>query len=230
MSVQYTLRAQGRLEDPQEFESIILKAQTDGAVVRLSDVATVELGAETYDWFGRLNGKPAALVSVYQLPDANALDVATAVKAELEDLSKRFPDDIKAEVVYDTTIYVETTMREVVVTLFQALVLVVIVVYIFLQDWRSTLIPAIAIPVSLIGTFAALLVMGFTINTVSLFGLILAIGVVVDDAIVVVENVQRHMADGLSPREATRKAMKEVTGPVVATTLSDGADVRAFCS
>ncbi|UUX51191.1 multidrug efflux RND transporter permease subunit [Nisaea acidiphila] len=216
---QYTLRAKGRLETEPEFANIVLRAGTDGSVVRLSDIARVELGAETYDWFGQLDGKPAALLAVYQLPDANALDVADAVKAELDDLATRFPDDIVADVVYDTTLFVSTSMKEVVITLFQALVLVVLVVYIFLQDWRSTLIPGIAIPVSLIGTFAILYVMGFTINTVSLFGLILAIGVVVDDAIVVVENVQRHMADGLSPRDATRKAMIEVSGPVVATTL-----------
>ncbi len=216
---QYTLRAPGRLEDVAEFENIILSANTDGSVVRLSDVARVELGAETYGWFGQLNGKPAALVAVYQLPDANALSVATAIKAELDQLSRTFPDDLEAQVTYDTTVYVETSMREVLITLAQALILVVLVVYIFLQDWRSTLVPAIAIPVSLIGTFAALLAMGYTINTVSLFGLILAIGVVVDDAIVVVENVRRHMDDGMSPRDATRKAMEEVTTPVVATTL-----------
>jgi len=216
---QYTLRAEGRLEDVSQFNNIVLVAKTDGSVVRIGDVARVELGAETYGWFGQLNSKPAALLAVYQLPDANALEVAKAVKAELARLSERFPEDMEAKVTYDTTVYVETSMREVIITLLQALALVVLVVYIFLQDWRSTLIPAIAIPVSLIGTFAALLAMGFTINTVSLFGLILAIGVVVDDAIVVVENVQRHMSDGMSPREATRKAMEEVTAPVVATTL-----------
>jgi hydrophobe/amphiphile efflux-1 (HAE1) family protein len=216
---QYTLRAEGRLEHVSQFKNIILLAKSDGSTVRLGDVARVELGAETYGWFGRLNGKSAALVAVYQLPDANALEVAKAAKIELKRLSQRFPSDMEAKVTYDTTVYVETSMREVIITLLQALALVVLVVYIFLQDWRSTLIPAIAIPVSLIGTFAALLVMGFTINTVSLFGLILAIGVVVDDAIVVVENVQRHMADGMAPREATRKAMEEVTAPVIATTL-----------
>ncbi len=216
---EYTLRARGRLESPEEFGDVVLRAGTDGSFVRLSDVARIELGAETYNWLGKLNGKPAALLTVYQLPDANALDVASAVKAELETLSTEFPDDIAVEVVYDTTLFVSTSMKEVLVTLVQALILVVLVVYVFLQDWRSTLIPAIAIPVSLIGTFACLLVMGFTINTVSLFGLILAIGIVVDDAIVVVENVQRHMTDGLSPRDATRKAMVEVSGPVVATTL-----------
>jgi len=216
---QYTLTAQGRLEDVPQFENIILVANPDGSVVRLKDVARIELGAENYGWFGQLNGQPAAVLAVYQLPDANALDVAQKVKAEMERLSQRFPNDLAYQVTYDTTLYVETSIREVVITLLQALALVILVVFIFLQDWRSTLIPAIAIPVSLIGTFAALLALGFTINTISLFGLILAIGVVVDDAIVVVENVQRHMADGMAPRDATRKAMEEVTAPVIATTL-----------
>ena len=216
---QYTIQAKGRLTDPQEFKNIVVKAKADGSIIKVGDVARIELGSETYGWFGQLNGKPAALVAIYQLPDANALELAENIRAEMERLSERFPDDLAYNVTYDTTLYVKTSINEVLITLFQALVLVILVVYIFLQDWRSTLIPAIAIPVSLIGTFAALLVMGFTINTVSLFGLILAIGVVVDDAIVVVENVQRHMADGLEPREATRKAMEEVSAPVIATTL-----------
>ena len=186
---------------------MVIRARADGSIVRVSDVARIELGAETYGWYGQLNGKPAALLAVYQLPDANALDVAKGIETALERLAERFPEDLTYAVTYDTTLYVETSMKEVVITLFQALALVILVVFVFLQDWRSTLVPAIAIPVSLIGTFAALLAMGFTINTVSLFGLILAIGVVVDDAIVVVENVQRHMADGMAPREATRKAM-----------------------
>jgi multidrug efflux pump len=216
---QYTLTAQGRLADVDQFKNIILVANSDGSVVRLRDVARVELGAENYGWYGQLNGKPAALLAVYQLPDANALEVAQKIRSEMDRLSQRFPQDLKYQITYDTTLYVETSIREVVITLLQALGLVVLVVFIFLQDWRSTLIPAIAIPVSLIGTFAALLAFGFTINTISLFGLILAIGVVVDDAIVVVENVQRHLADGLSPPDATRKAMEEVTAPVIATTL-----------
>ena len=216
---QYTLTAKGRLDSASEFGDIILVANSDGSVVKLKDVAKVELGAENYGWFGQLNSDPAALLAVYQLPDANALTVAKNIDAEMKRLSQRFPDDLAYQVTYDTTLYVETSIREVVLTLLQALALVVLVVYIFLQDWRSTLIPAIAIPVSLIGTFAALLAMGFTINTISLFGLILAIGVVVDDAIIVVENVQRHMADGMSPPDATRKAMDEVTAPVIATTL-----------
>ncbi|MCP4380862.1 MAG: multidrug efflux RND transporter permease subunit [Hyphomicrobiales bacterium] len=216
---QYPLRAKGRLSQPEEFEQIILRADSDGTIVRLSDVARVELGAASYSWFGQLNGAPAALVAVYQLPDANALEVSQMIRARMEELSARFPDDLEYSVPYDTTLYVETSIQEVVVTLFQALVLVVVVVFVFLQDWRATLIPAIAIPVSLITTFAALLALGYTINTISLFGLILAIGIVVDDAIIVVENVQRHLADGLDSRAATRKAMSEVTGPVVATTL-----------
>ncbi len=216
---QYTIQAKGRLTDPKEFDEIVIRARADGSIVKLGDVARIELGAETYGWFGQLNGKPAALLAVYQLPDANALALADGLRSEMQRLKERFPEDLDYGVTYDTTLYVETSIKGVVITLFQALALVIFVVYIFLQDWRSTLIPAISIPVSLIGTFAALLAMGFTINTVSLFGLILAIGVVVDDAIVVVENVQRHMADGLEPRAATRKAMEEVTTPVIATTL-----------
>jgi multidrug efflux pump len=216
---QYPLRAKGRLSDPEEFKKIIIRADENGTIVRLSDVARVELGAATYGWYGELNGAPAALVAVYQLPDANALTVAAGVRERMEELAARFPDDLVYNVTYDTTLYVETSIREVMITLFEALALVVLVVFVFLQDWRSTLIPAIAIPVSLVTTFAALAAFGFTINTVSLFGLILAIGIVVDDAIIVVENVQRHMADGLDAREATHKSMVEVTGPVVATTL-----------
>ena len=216
---QYSIQAQGRLAEPEAFANIILRARSDGSIVRLSDVARIELGAQNYGWFGKLNGNPAAILGIYQLPDANALDVADGISAELEGLAERFPQGLSYEITYDTTDYVRTSMREVVITLFQALALVILVVFIFLQDWRSTLIPTIAIPVSLIGTMAVLLAMGYSINTVSLFGLILAIGVVVDDAIVVVENVQRHMSDGMPPREATWTAMKEVSGPVVATTL-----------
>ncbi|MEM7461862.1 MAG: multidrug efflux RND transporter permease subunit [Pseudomonadota bacterium] len=216
---QYSLQAKGRLSDVEEFGAIIIRTGSDGAIVRLRDVARLELGASNYGWYGQLNGSASANLAVYQLPDANALDVARGIRGELERLSGRFPDDLDYSVAYDTTLYVETSIQGVVVTLFQALVLVVIVVFVFLQDWRSTIIPAIAIPVSLIGTFAALLALGFTINTISLFGLILAIGVVVDDAIVVVENVQRYLSEGYDAKEATRKTMNEVSGPVVATTL-----------
>ena len=169
---QYALRAKGRLSEIPEFENIILRTGDDGAIVRLRDVARIELGSANYGWYGRLNAKPSANLAVYQLPDANALDVADGIKRQLEVLKTRFPDDMDYKVAYDTTEYVKTSIWGVVVTLFQALALVVIVVFVFLQDWRSTIIPAIAIPVSLIGTFAALGALGFSINTVSLFGLI----------------------------------------------------------
>ena len=216
---QYTLRTAGRLSSVEEFEDIVIVAREDGSSVRLKDVARVEFGSQSYASFGRLNNSPATIIAVYQLPDANALDISEAVDAEMQKLKNNFPDDIEYGILYDTTRFVDASIHEVVITLFQALILVVLVVYIFLQDVRSTLIPAIAIPVSLIGTFAVLLASGMTINTVTLFALILAIGVVVDDAIVVIENVQRHMDAGMSPKDATRAAMKEVFGPVIATTL-----------
>lgn len=216
---QYTIRAEGRLAEPAEFARIIVRARPDGSFVRLGDIAEVELGAQSYAWYGNLDGSPAALLAVYQQPDANALEVADAVRAELERLSARFPTDLAYEVTYDTTDYVRTSIREVVLTLLQALALVILVVFVFLQDWRATLVPAVAIPVSLIGTFAVLLAAGFTINTITLFALILAIGVVVDDAIVVVENTSRLIGEGLEAKEATRQSMRQVTGPVVATTL-----------
>ncbi|MFT5235612.1 MAG: HAE1 family hydrophobic/amphiphilic exporter-1, partial [Shewanella sp.] len=217
---QYTLQTKGRLQDPKEFRNVMIRANNDGSKVIVGDVARVELGSQTYDAQGKLNNKPSAIIAIYQSPDANALDVGKAVKAEMANLAERFPQDLGYEVLYDTTEFVETSIDEVVQTLFISVALVVFVVFIFLQDVRSTLIPAIAIPVSLIGTFAFLLAFGMSINTVSLFALILAIGIVVDDAIVVVENVTRLMQDeGLSPKEATIKAMKEVTGPVIATTL-----------
>ncbi|UZE94855.1 efflux RND transporter permease subunit [Alkalimarinus alittae] len=216
---QYTLRTSGRLTSVEDFEDIVLVALKDGSSVRLKDVARIELGAQSYASFGKLDNKPSTVIAIYQLPEANALDISEAVNAEMEKLKVGFPDDIEYGILYDTTKFVEASIDEVVTTLFQALLLVVLVVYIFLQDVRSTLIPAIAIPVSLIGTFAVLLVTGMSINTVTLFALILAIGVVVDDAIVVIENVQRHMDEGLPPKEATRAAMKEVFGPVIATTL-----------
>ncbi len=216
---QYTLKAKGRLSNPQEYRQIIIKANEDGSVIRLGDVARVELGSATYGWYGNLNGKPAALLAVYQLPSANALDVADQIKSEVTRISQIFPEGIAAEAVYDTTLYIKTSIKDVIVTLFQALLLVILVVYVFLQNIRATIIPSIAIPVSLIGTFAGLLALGFTINTISLFGLILAIGVVVDDAILVVENVERHIAEGLDTLKATQVAMAEVGRPIIATTL-----------
>ncbi|MFD2230726.1 efflux RND transporter permease subunit [Alkalimarinus sediminis] len=216
---QYTLRTTGRLTSVEDFENIILIAREDGSSVRLKDVARLELGSQSYASYGKLDNRASTVIAIYQLPEANALDISEAVSAEMEKLKESFPKDIDYGILYDTTKFVDASIKEVAITLFQALILVVLVVYLFLQDVRSTLIPAIAIPVSLIGTFAVLFVTGMSINTVTLFALILAIGVVVDDAIVVIENVQRHMDDGLSPKEATREAMKEVFGPVIATTL-----------
>ncbi|MCL1036799.1 multidrug efflux RND transporter permease subunit [Shewanella submarina] len=216
---QYTLQTQGRLQTVEDFQAVVLRANTDGSMVILGDVARVELGSQTYDAQGKLDNKPSAIISIYQAPDANALEVAQGIRAEMERLAQSFPKDLEYKVLYDTTEFVETSIDEVVQTLFISVALVILVVYIFLQDFRSTLIPAIAIPVSLIGTFAFLLASGMSINTVSLFALILAIGIVVDDAIVVVENVTRLMQEGMEPKEATARAMQEVTGPIVATTL-----------
>lgn len=215
----WSVVTKGRLADAEEFSNIMLRVTEDGAQVRLADVARVELGAASYNAYGRLNGQPSVVMAVYQLPDANALNVADSVRAELDELSGNFPPDLAHSILYDTTRYVRISIEEVIQTLFEALVLVILVVFIFLGDWRSTLIPAIAVPVSLIGTFAVLLAFGFSINTIVLFALILAIGIVVDDAIVVVENTQRHIGEGKSPVEATRLAMAEVSGPVIATTL-----------
>jgi hydrophobe/amphiphile efflux-1 (HAE1) family protein len=217
---QYTLQAKGRLKSAEEFGDIVLRAESGGSYLRLRDIARIELGSQTYAASGELNGLPSTILAIYQAPGANALEAADAVYAEMDRLSARFPADVEYKILYDTTKFVRASIDEVVTTLFQALVLVLAVTFLFLGDWRSTIIPALAIPVSLIGTFAVLLAVGFSANTVSLFALILAIGIVVDDAIVVVENVQRLMdEEGLDPRAATRKAMDQVTGPVIATTL-----------
>ena len=216
---QYTLRAQGRLKSVEEFEDIIIRSE-NGAIVRLRDVAKLELGSQSYGVTSQLNKKAAATIAVYQSPGANAVEVADEVYAELERLSVRFPANMDYAILYDSTKFVRASLQEVVETLFITFALVVIVTFIFLSDWRATLIPSATIPVSLIGSFIALAALGFTIYTISLFALILAIGIVVDDAIVVVENVKRHMQeDGLSAPEATALSMKEVTGPVIATTL-----------
>ena len=216
---QYALTAQGRLTTAAEFERIVVRAGGGAQVVYLRDIARVELGAQNYGWYGELDGQPSAVLAIYKLPDANALTVAEDVAATMEQLSAAFPDDFEYAILYDTTRYIQISIQEVVSTLFQAVVLVVLVVFLFLGNWRATLIPAITIPVALIGTFAFMLATGMSINTVSLFGLILAIGVVVDDAIVVIENTERHVGEGMSGREAALLTMKEVTGPVVATTL-----------
>jgi HAE1 family hydrophobic/amphiphilic exporter-1 len=215
----YTVRAQGRLTTPEEFGDIILRSNPDGSNVRLKDVARIELGAQTYDLTGRYNGHPAAILACYQLPGSNAVDAANGLRARIAQLQKRFPQDLQYEVSLDTTAAVTAGMHEILLTLLEALALVVVVVYIFLQGWRATLIPLLAVPVSLIGTFVVFPMLGFSINTLSLFGLVLAIGLVVDDAIVVVEAVERHIEEGLSPKAAALKAMEEVSGPVIAIAL-----------
>ena len=217
---QYTVTTRGRLSVPAEFEEIILRTRADGSVLRLRDVGRVELGAQNYGSFGRVGGKPAALIGIFQLPGANALDVSRGVQAAVARLAPSFPNGVTHTRPYNTTEFVRVSIEEVVRTLLIAIGLVVLTVYVFLQDWRTTLIPTLTIPVSLVGTFAVISVFGFSINTLTLFGLVLAIGIVVDDAIVVVENTQRHLdEEGLLPREATRRATAEVVGPVIATAL-----------
>lgn len=212
----YTVRAQGRLQSEEEFGAIVLRANPDGSLVRVSDVARIELGAQTYSLEGRLQGKPAALIALYQMPGTNAVEAANGAKDLMAKLKERFPADLDYVVALDTTLAVTEGIKEIKTTLFEALVLVIIVVFIFLQGWRATLIPLLAVPVSLVGTFMLFPLLGFSINTLSLFGLVLAIGLVVDDAIVVVEAVEHHIEHGLSPKEATFKAMEEVSGPVIA--------------
>ena len=215
----YAMRAQGRLVTPEEFGDIVVRLNPDGSTTRLKDIARIELGTQNYNQRGRMSGKTAAVVSVNQLPGANALAVATEVKKTLEELKTRFPPDLDYEVSLDTTLPVTEGIKEIVKTLVAAVVLVTLVVYLFLQSWRATLIPLITVPVSLIGTFMVFPLLGFTINTLSLFGLVLAIGLVVDDAIVVVEAVQHNIERGLNPRDATLKAMADVSGPVIAIAL-----------
>ena len=215
----YTARSQGRLVTPEEFGNIVVRQQSDGGTVRLKDVARAELGAQSYSTRGRLNGKPAAVVAIYQLPGTNALIAAKGVRKLMETLKERFPRGLDYVISLDTTQPVTAGIREMVKTLLEALGLVILVVYLFLQSWRATLIPLLAVPVSLIGTFVLFPLLGFSINTLSLFGLVLAIGLVVDDAIVVVEAVERHIQKGMAPKEATLKAMQEITGPVIGVAL-----------
>ncbi len=218
-SFQYPVNVLGRLTDIEQFEDIIVKTGEGGRITRLRDIARVELGGKTYDVTSRLNGDASAAVAIYQLPGANALEVANQVRATMDDVSRLFPEGIEYSIPYDTTIFVQQSIEEVFTTLFQAAALVFLVLFVFLQDWRATIIPAVAIPVSLIGTFAVMGMMGFSLNMLTLFGLVLAIGVVVDDAIVVVEAASTKIEAGLEPRAATIQAMEEVSGPVVATTL-----------
>ena len=215
----YSVRAKGRLSSPEEFGDIVVRESPDGGIVRLRDVARMELGAQDYSLSGRINGKPGAIIAVYQLPGSNAVDAARGVRKVMEEARQRFPQDVDYVVSLDTTASVTEGIKEIVTTIPIAIVLVAIVVYIFLQGWRATLIPLLAVPVSLIGTFIFFPLFGFSINTLSLFGLVLAIGLVVDDAIVVVEAVERHIEEGLSPKAAALKAMQEISGPLVGIAL-----------
>jgi hydrophobic/amphiphilic exporter-1 (mainly G- bacteria), HAE1 family len=215
----YAVLAQGRLVSPEEFGEIVIRESPEGGVVRVKDVARIELGAQDYSITGRLNGKPSAVVAVYQLPGSNAVDAANGVNKLMAELKSRFPQDMDYAVALDTTRSVVQGIKEIILTLLIAIALVILVVYIFLQGWRATLIPLLAVPVSLVGAFIFFPLFGFSINTLSLFGLVLAIGLVVDDAIVVVEAVQRHVEEGMAPKAAALKAMEEISGPVVGIAL-----------
>src|SRR5213592_4355079 len=216
---QLTISTQGRLLDEKQFGEIIIKQGSQGQVTRIRDVARVELAARDYSVSSQLSGKPASALVIFQLPGSNAIDTSDAVRAKLEELKRNFPPGVDYRVIYDTTLFARESIVAVVHTLFEAVLLVVLVVIVFLQNWRASIIPMLAVPVSLIGTFAVMKVFGFSLNNLSLFGIVLAIGIVVDDAIVVVENVERNISLGLAPVEATKKAMNEVSGPVVAVAL-----------
>ena len=218
-SFQFSVNVLGRLTDIAQFENIIVKTSDDGRAVYLRDVARIELGGQNYNLVSRLNGASSASILIYQLPGSNALQVATDIRATMAELAGLFPEDVEYTIPYDTTLFVDASIREVIITLFQAGALVFLILFIFLQDWRSTLVPGVAIPVSLIGTFALMGALGFSLNMLTLFGLVLAIGVVVDDAIVIVEATSANIAKGLSPRKAAIKTMSEVSGAVVATSL-----------
>lgn len=218
---QFTVAARGRMTEVGEFEDIIIRGGEAGRILRLKDVARVELGGVSYSLDSRFNRQPAATLAIYQLPGANALNTATMIREKLQQLSedRNWPAGLSYQIPFDTTLFVTASMKEVYITLITAIVLVVLVIYLFLQDWRATIIPVVAIPVSLIGTFAVLQGIGYSINMLTLFGVVLAIGIVVDDAIVVVENTSRHLADGMTAKDAAIKAMEEIVGPVLATTL-----------
>lgn len=219
LDVQYPIMTQGRLQTPEQFGEIILKASSDGGITRLRDVSRIELGASTYGTESLLDNHPAAAIGIFQMPGSNAIEISNNVRKTMDQIKRTFPEDVEYRIAYDPTIFVRGSIEAVVHTLFEAIVLVVIVVTVFLQSWRASIIPLLAVPVSILGTFAFLYMFGFSINTLTLFGLVLAIGIVVDDAIVVVENVERNISEGLTPREATYQAMREVTGPIVATAL-----------
>jgi multidrug efflux pump len=219
LSFQYPVNTVGRLTDPDEFGAVIIKTAPGGQVTRLRDVARIERGAKNYDMDSYLDGRPSVGVAVFQRPGSNALEAAKALRGRMEQLRERFPSGVGYDIVYDTTMFINESVNSVYSTLIEAFVLVAIVVLVFLQDWRGTILPMIDVPVSLIGTFAVMTALGFTLNNLTLFGLVLAIGIVVDDAIVVLENIERWIAKGLEPREATIRAMAEITGPVIAITL-----------
>ncbi|MDE3016893.1 MAG: efflux RND transporter permease subunit [Pseudomonadota bacterium] len=218
--LQLNVNAQGRLSTPEEFGNIIIKADKNGAVTRLKDVARVELGAAQYSLRSLLDNKPAVALAVFQAPGSNELDISNRVRATMEELKKDFPQDVNYTIVYDPTTFVRESIHAVIHTLLEAITLVVLVVILFLQTWRASIIPLVAVPVSIVGTFALMLMFGFSINALSLFGLVLAIGIVVDDAIVVVENVERNIESGLSPRDAAYQAMREVSSPIIAIGLT----------
>ena len=219
VQVQLPINVKGRLQSVEEFADIIVKRDEDGTVVRLGELARLEMGAQQYALRSLLDNKPAVALPIFASPGANALDISSGVRATMEQLAERFPEGLEYSIVYDPTVFVRGSIEAVVKTLLEALALVVLVVIVFLQTWRASIIPLLAVPVSIVGTFSLMLAFGFSINVLSLFGLILAIGIVVDDAIVVVENVERNIANGLKPRDATVAAMKEVTGPIIATSL-----------
>ena len=217
--MQFNVRAAGLMKDPKEFEEIIIRSNPNGSQVKIKDVARVELGAQTYDLRARLNKTPAGAIGIYLAPGANAIETADNVKKILEEAKTRFPPDMAYDITLDSTLPIKASMDEIVHTLFEAVILVLIVVYIFLQSFRATIIPMCTVPVSLLGAFIMFPALGFSVNVLTMFGLVLAIGIVVDDAIVVVEAVQHHLEHGMTPVEATRQAMKEVAGPVVAIGL-----------
>src|SRR5476651_1319676 len=214
-----SINAQGRLQNEEEFGNIILKTSDDGTIVRLRDVARIEMGSGSYALRSQLNNKDAVGIGIFQAPGSNAIDLSDAVRAKMIELATRFPDGMTWKAPYDPTVFVRDSISAVVHTLLEAVVLVVLVVILFLQTWRASIIPLLAVPISVIGTFSILYLLGFSLNTLSLFGLVLAIGIVVDDAIVVVENVERNIEEGLAPREAAHQAMREVSGPIIAIAL-----------
>ena len=214
-----SINAQGRLKDEDEFGKIILKSGDNGEIVRLRDVARIEMGSGSYALRSQLNNKDAVGIGIFQSPGANAIDLSNAVRAKMAELATRFPEGMTWRAPYDPTVFVRDSISAVVHTLLEAVVLVVLVVILFLQTWRASIIPLLAVPISVIGTFSILYLLGFSLNTLSLFGLVLAIGIVVDDAIVVVENVERNIEEGLAPRDAAHQAMREVSGPIVAIAL-----------